>query len=282
MSDVSEKWSNITVDLFDKEGIRISAVKLDIDYKKIVNIFKERIEMGVRNFFEALKLTFKNHPLNDTEKVHIFLAGNSCKSPIVKYCFNKYIENCSSEIIKYSGNSKDYFYLYPPLGTEEARTVLTEKNLWNDELSGLYAPTCKTGVALGLLEGRKGGAIKVISELKASDEAKFRYYIGKNRKNKFLVVFSRDDEYEKWKNIGIPADDEEFELYYTTLPEVTTNDMKILGISKKRCLLSDTNEDADIYIRAISPTQIEYCAAIESELIEGRFVSEPQIVDLSD
>lgn len=282
VSDVSEKWSNITVDLFDKEGIRISAVKLDIDYKKIVNIFKERIEMGVRNFFEALKLTFKNHPLNDTEKVHIFLAGNSCKSPIVKYCFNKYIENCSSEIIKYSGNSKDYFYLYPPLGTEEARTVLTEKNLWNDELSGLYAPTCKTGVALGLLEGRKGGAIKVISELKASDEAKFRYYIGKNRKNKFLVVFSRDDEYEKWKNIGIPADDEEFELYYTTLPEVTTNDMKILGISKKRCLLSDTNEDADIYIRAISPTQIEYCAAIESELIEGRFVSEPQIVDLSD
>ncbi|MGN0600742.1 MAG: hypothetical protein ACI4JK_12730 [Oscillospiraceae bacterium] len=270
----------IKLDLFDKEGMRVSGIELDIAACDIVKIFEERIEKGVCNFFEALKLTFKTHSLNDSEKIHIFLAGNSCKSPIVKHCFNKYIEKYSNEIVKRKGNSKQYFLLYPPLGTNEAKDLLIEKHIWNDELEGLYAPTGKTGVALGLLEGRKGGTIKVISEVKATDEAKFRFYIGTNSKKKFMVVLSRDDEYNKWVDIDIPADDE-FELYYTTLPEATTNNMSIVSASKKRCKLTNTNEEADIFIRAIAPTQIEFCSAVPKEIESGKYVSEPKVVDLS-
>lgn len=269
--------SELKVDLFDKEGTRIQGVVLDISNCDLVKLFEDRIEKGVQNFFEALKLTFKHHSLNDAEKIHIFLAGNSCKSPIVKYCFEKYITKYSKEI----GNSGDYFVLYPPLGTAEAKDLLTEKGIWTDELEGLYAPTGKTGVALGLLEGRKSGTIKVISEIKATDEAKFRYYIGINQKKKFVVVLSRDDEYNKWVDIDISADEEEFELYFTTMPEATTNNMSIASASRKRCVLTNTNEDADIFVRAISPTEIEYCAALPSEIGKENFISKPKVLDLA-
>lgn len=268
----------ISVDLFDTAGNRIQAVKLDVSDVDIVGIFEDRIEKGVKNFFEALKLTFKHHVHSDSEQIHIFLAGNSCKSPIVKHCFDEYITIITDEIGR--TNECQYFILYPPLGTAEAIELQSAKGIQVSE-DDLYAPTGKTGVALGLLEGRKGGPIKVVSEIKATDEAKFKYYVGINEKSKFIVVMNRDIEYNKWVNIDIPADEDEFEIYYTTLPEATTNSMKIIDAKKKRCLLSATDEAADIYIRAITPTCIEYCAACKSDIDREVYVSVPQTIDLS-
>ena len=269
----------ISVDLFDKTGKSVKNVQLNFDKEKIVGLFERRIEKGVFNFFEALKFTMRTHSNKDIDKINIFLAGNSCRSPIVNSCFEKYIEKHLSEFGGEEG-VKDFFAIYPPLGTSEAHVIQMEKGISVDA-DDLYAPTGKTGVALGLLEGRRGGPVKVISEIKADDETKFKYYIGLNIKNKFTVVMNRETEYNEWVNINLPADEDIFELYFTNLPEAATNKMMIEGISKKRCRLSCTDEKADIFIRAVSPTVIEYCAAYPDKTDFEEYVSKPVRAELS-
>lgn len=77
--------------------------------------------------------------------------------------------------------------MFPPLGTKEARAIQKERGI--DDSSELESPTGKTGVAWGLIEGRKGGRIEIKEEITSDTEAKFAYYLGisvrKNLKLKF-------------------------------------------------------------------------------------------------
>ncbi len=277
----------ITVDLFDKNGDRKPGVQLFIEnpqlgiHVDLIDILEKRIDRGVSNFFEAMKLTFIKNDTRQAEKYYIFLAGNSSKSPILKNAFKKHIEEINSDIGKRENDTVTCFELFPPLGTEEAMAIQAQRGIQADQ-NDLFAPTGKTGVALGLLEGRPGGNIKVISETSASDEIKFKYYIGKNKRNKFKVILGRNCSYGAWIDLEISADLPEFEIYYSTLPEVTTNDASISDISKKMCRLSDTNDDGEIFIRAVSPSIIEFCASYSIEGAQnGDYISEPKAVDLS-
>lgn len=277
----------ITVDLFDKNGDRKPGVQLSIEnpqlgiHVDLIDILEKRIDRGVSNFFEAMKLTFTNNDTRQAEKYYIFLAGNSSKSPILKNAFKKHIEEINSDIGKRENDTVTCFELFPPLGTEEAMAIQAQRGIQADP-NNLFAPTGKTGVALGLLEGRPGGTIKVISETKASDEIKFKYYIGKNKRNKFKVILGRNCSYGTWIDLEISADLPEFEIYYSTLPEVTTNDTAISDIAKKMCRLSDTDDNGEIFIRAISPSTIEFCASYTIENAQnGEYISEPKAVDLS-
>ena len=276
----------VTVDLYDKNGERHPGMQLYIEnpdeniHVDLYKILEDRIDRGVANFFEALKLTFKGETSLGAEKIHIFLAGNSSKSPLVKKCFEGHILKIVSEIND-CGNPVDYFEVYPPLGTQQAYQIQKQKGI-EPSVDDFFAPTGKTGVALGLIEGRNGGPVKVISEISANDEIKFSYYIGRQRKKKFKVVIDREVNYNKWIDFGIPSDETDFELYYSTLPEVSTNDVDILGISKKLCRLENTDPAGIIFVRAISPDRIEYCAALsEEETVKGNYISNPVELDLS-
>lgn len=276
----------ISVDLYDKNGRRQPGQKLYIEkpdeniHVDLYKILEDRIDRGVVNFFEALKLTFKGESSLGAEKIHIFLAGNSSRSPLVKKCFDRHIEKIVSEINK-QGKAEDFFELYPPLGTEEAYGVQMYRGIKPDP-EDLFAPTGKTGVALGLIEGRAGGPVKVISEISSSDEIKFKYYVGRQRKKKFKVVVDRESMYNTWTDFGIPSDEADFELYYSTLPEVSTNDADISGIAKKHCRLTNTDSDGTVYIRPVSPDEIEICAAMsDADATNGKYISEPEKISLS-
>lgn len=250
----------VTVSLFDKDGNRKSDQKLYIENPKenihvnLVEILEKRIERGVSNFFTSIAKAFRNEAAvkSEVNEIQIFLAGNSSKSPILSKLFQAYIQN--------EEGGKEYYHLFPPLGTKEAFAIQRERGIAVHE-EDITAPTGKTGVAYGLIAGREGGKIKVISEIKADAQAKFRYNIGVEKRGKFKMVLDRTlVDYGQWVLLT-DAGVEDFEIYYTSQPNAAKMAISETGIYKKRCRLPYVDEDADVYIRCVedSPEELEYC-----------------------
>lgn len=253
----------ISVQLYDVSGKTLPGCSLTVDCEKLEQMISDRIHDGINRFFHALKTTFKsNNRLKSINTVNIFLAGNSCLSPIVTELFEKEIEDHTSDI----DSSKTFFNLYPPLGCDEAFEILGR-----DNHSDIMLPTGKTGVAFGLIDSRPGGRIKVISgDTTEPGETKFRYYIGISRRDKFYPLIEPCEEYGKWHKF-LPAD-EYMEIYFTTLPDASTNKLDISETDVRRLRLPVTDENAYVYICASGPHEITYTAALESDIGSGNYL----------
>ena len=269
----------IRIALFTKDGKREANFELDINTEILETILRNRIEKGVKNFFESLKLAFARESIKDVKNVLIFLAGNSSKSLIVKELFEKYIKEETEDIRKYNNIEDDeYFKIYPPLGTEEAYKIQEELGIkvCRDDIT---KPTGKTGVAFGLIDCLPGSNIKVISEKNIEEEIKFKYYVGHNKKRKFFVDINRDIDYNKWI-LFTDASCEDFQIYYTTEPQASSNNLPITEVKKKKCRIEVTDELANIYIRLIGPSEIEYVVAREEEIKNDKYITNPQKIIL--
>ena len=294
----------IKVSLFDKSGKRKEMFELEINSEELEKLLKNRIEKGVKNFFEALKLTFNFKETEGLKNIIILLAGNSSKSPIVRELFNKYIgieaeqireynkENgeCTEEVI-WNMPENEYFKIYPPLGSKltsssgmygyglDLITGSKQSNKLQD--IDITKPTGKTGVAFGLIECRKGGRIKVVSKNNdANNEIKFKYYIGHDEFGKFCVDISREVKYNEWQ-LFIDASEDEFEFYYTNLPEATTNNLSIDGLKRKNIILPIEDEEANVYMRAVSPSCIEYVVSKEEDIKNEKYMTDIEKIELS-
>lgn len=191
--------------------------------------------------------------------------------------FIKEIADKTEKVLR-ERESATVFILYPPLGTEEADVIRQKKGLPISK--AITRPTGKTGVAYGLLECRKSSRIKVEDETKDTDEIKFNFYTGYNNFGKFEVVTDRDIPYGKWIEF-IDASEPDFELYFTDLPEAAGSQMSIQGVSKKICRIDETMDEAMVYIRAVEPSVLEYCAALnEEELQKQEYLSAPKRIIL--
>lgn len=254
----------VKVSLFDNNGemqaeqtlyIKKDDVDINVD---LLGILEKRIERGVKSFFDSVMLLFDSKTVEKRDdELQIFLAGNSSKSPILKKLFNKYIQQ---EDEKINGGKKGitHFQLFPPLGTAEAIEIQKARDV--EINTDITAPTGKTGVAYGLIQGREGGPIRVISQIKADSQSKFMFNIGKARKGKFSVVLNRNEAvYGEWVRFGV-ASSEDFEIYYTSLPGAVKTPVTDSGIHKIRCRLPVVDSDADIYIRTVeeAPEKLEY------------------------
>ncbi len=269
----------IKVNLFDKAGRAKINFELTLQLEDLQRIIKLRIEKGIRNFFEALRRSFKQEKTSDTEKIHIFLAGNSSKSQIVTELFSQYIAGEIKDIADNEKMTRAYFEVFPPLGTEDARRKQKEKGVRGID-TRMIKPTGKTGVAFGLLKSRKGGKIKVIDRNIQEDEVKFKYFIGESKKEYFKVVIDRGDDYQKWYDF-ISADEEDFEIYYTDLPEATTQQMKIQDTKRKKCKITVLDEQATVFLRMVNPTKIEYVVATTEGIEQGEYLSEIKELELN-
>ena len=170
------------------------------------------------------------------------------------------------------------FALYPPLGTEEADNIRRQKGIAVSD--AVSRPTGKTGVAYGLLECRIGSRIKVESNIEDTSEIRFNFYTGFNNCGKFEVITDRDIAYHEWVEF-IDAGDPDFELYYTDLPEAESNQMPVSSVKRKLCRIDETMEDASVYIRAVEPSVLEFCATFgEEELKNQEYLSAPKKIIL--
>ena len=258
--EISEEYfkEEIDIDLYDNDGNFIQQILLKVEEEKLLNILRERIKKGVDSFFEALREAFfhTSKEINlDVDKIHILLAGNSSKSPIVKELFEEKIEEMKKEM----GNSYNgEFILYPPL----------------DNDGDFEKPNGKTGVAFGLIATRPGGRIKFIDRNSKKDDIKFKFYLGINRRKKFNVVVNREIEYNKWVEF-IDAGEEIFEIYYTSSSLASTNKMKINDNSIKRKILkiNKIDENLNIYIKVTSPNIFVYAVGDGKKFFDEKEVT---------
>ncbi|MBF1704949.1 MAG: hypothetical protein HXO79_08145, partial [Selenomonas sp.] len=264
-------------------------VRLHIDVKKLERTLENRIRRGVDNFFQAMAAAFKGR---DVRQVHIFLAGNSCKAPIVRKLFDEYIDRQIGAITpaaktageKTDGKKQEHtkstlqrkdapFILYLPLGMEHEEKEMGKKLL--DGFDRLR--TGKTGVAFGLLRCRKGGKdVKIINKnVDAHDELLFPYFLGSlNEHGCFHVDIDARVDYGVWTYFTY-ADEDEFELYYTQEPRALKGHMKAAEVRMVRCMIDDSDvsddDDVGVYIRKKSPNTIEYTVAAEKALMAKNY-----------
>lgn len=269
----------IRADLFDKAGQAKLNVELLIDQDEMEQLIEKRIEKGIKNFFESLRRAFARSEPSEMNKVNILLAGNSSKSPVVMNLFNKMIEKEGLNSQNWGEVSDHFFEVFPPLGTEAAYLKQEERNRVVNR-NNLTAPTGKTGVAFGLVQSRKGGSIKVIDRNIIDDKSKFKYFLGKGKKGKFKSVIDQEEKYNIW-HLFIDASEEDFEVYYTSLPEASTNQLDIKQAQRKKFRIEHVDDSAFVYIRTVSPTVIEYVVAYEDSIINEVYLSEITKVELS-
>jgi len=257
---------DIKLTLHDNTGKVITDIEIEVDEEKLKNILTKRIERGVDNFFEAMREAFYHHSdeLNlDTEEINIFLAGNSSKSPIVKEIFDKKIAEFRQKIEE--KGAKGDIKIFPPLTNDD----------------NIEEPNGKTGVAFGLIETREGGTILVIDRNKReNNEIKFKYYLGKNRRKKFNVVLDREVPFGEWRKFSNTSKGV-IEVYFTSQPSATTNQMSISETKRKRIKVS-SNSELNLYIRFKTPTIFEYVVADEEGISEEIYQTEIKEMELKD
>lgn len=271
--------------LFDKEGKDNPNETLYFSKQKLESIIETKIREGVNNFFSALLLSYQNEKVKKPTTVNILLAGNSCKSPVVKRVFEEAIADQERQVKEKYNIKEDIgslFEIFPPLGTEEAYEKMESRGIIPSR-NDFEKPTGKTGVAFGLIQCRAGGTIERITNIGINDEIPFQYFIGWRSKKKF-VLFKDDSkltkyrgkpDYHEWYKF-IEADDSVFDLYYTTLPECVNGDLVVDGnaaVKRLRCEIDVVNEDAFVYIRAVDPHTLEYVVAKDDNVDSSKLGS---------
>lgn len=280
-----------TVRLFpiDKQDMHGIDISLKINIESLKELLKEHIAIGVKNFINQMFAVFNKKKLK-SYPIHIFLAGNSCKSSILQEIFIHTLVDSVKDFINTHKDESDVenldlYKLYPPLGTNFAfnkieklfneddlvilRRILVDTSSLNviDNNTPLnQIRTGKTGVVFGLLRSRKGGKdVRINNEnLTDIDEIKFPFYLGVEGDSRmFKTVISIDVPYNTWAPFDW-ADEKRFELYYTvdnralydnTLP-ISETSLKVCKIDK-----ADINEDHKIFIRKVGINLIEYVVA---------------------
>lgn len=258
----------ISLSLTDMDAKMHATFELNVDENELNKILHDRIERGVINFFDALRLAFSNSKisLQDIDSIKIFLAGNSSQSHFVKDIFDKQIALQLEEMGR-SENETSLFELFPPLGADK-----------ND----VEKPTGKTGVAFGLIESRPGGRIKVIDNNLLQDDIRFKFYLGENRKGKFKAILDREMPYQQWVEY-IDASELDFEFFYTDQPNASSGKMAINDITIKKTMieLDITDDEAMVYLRVVSPSKIEYVVAHQDDIGQEQYLNQIKSIELS-
>jgi len=245
----------IKINLFNAGGVSENGIELNVNEEELKNLIKDKIEKGIKNFFIKLEDAFKDE---DVKKVHIFLAGNSCRHSFVNEIFERYVAEMKDKM---------------ELLIYDLKAIKESDN--DSKITG------KTGVAYGLIYSRKGGRIKVTNrdeKENIANEINFKFYLGNSKKDKFNPIITPSSSYGKFEYLGILTSDI-FEIYYTSSPEAQTGEMAI-GKDDPKIKRISLNEDYDedekyrIYIKAVTPDKISYAIVKKEEDIETKEIIE--------
>ncbi|MDQ7074286.1 MAG: hypothetical protein Q9O24_03855 [Gammaproteobacteria bacterium] len=133
-------------------------------------------------------------------------------------------------------------------------------------------------MAYGLIETRPGGDVLVIDH-NVKEEIAFKYYLGRSRKKKFKLIVDRHSPYHQWIQF-IDASQTDFEIYYSSVSAVSTNKIPIgdNSIQRLRLSIEQAHSSAHVYLRPISPSEIEYVVADQNGIESQAYLSDIQTV----
>ena len=258
--------------LINRHGQRVDC-EIQIPQTKLIEWLQERIREGLKNFFTALKVSFEQQHDVLPQVVHILLAGNASRSRIVLGLLGR-LENDDSKI------------LHELLLTDMADIFLEESPTFEIHLplqtdaDNPYAPTTKTGVALGLLRVSPGETLKVINHAQVNNtDSPFQYFVGTHRRNIFSATLKRGDIYEEWQEIGAIRGGI-FPLLYTTQPQALNGiERGTNGLIEQSIEFSGSDvQGKKVFAKITNPDTIELGLAINIENIDQ--LSHRRIVQL--
>ncbi|MCQ2650148.1 hypothetical protein JT079_01150 [Helicobacter pylori] len=257
------------VQLFDRNGVETEC-DLKVDCKELLNLLKDKINEGVANFFAGFSKVMAENIDDQCRAFHIFLGGNASKSVLVKQAF----ENAKEKELKAykQRTSKDdfTFILYEPLGTEESDKQildLTGKDAF-EAWGGYVKPTCKTGVAFGLLESRnKPNGIEMPS---IDSNPVFKYDLGVEKEGNFHIKISRDslkpNEYQIFQTKEEWGGFDGLEIRYSDKPIANTNTLSIHDTQRIFIALEE-HEEVEVKVCCVDSQSIKVGLFKDDQLI---------------
>lgn len=254
--------------LLDRNGVETEC-DLKVDCKELLSLLKDKINEGVANFFAGFSKVMAENIDDECRAFHIFLGGNASKSVLVKQAF----ENAKEEQLKdyKQKTSKDdfTFIIYEPLGTEKSDKQILE--LTGEDVSktpSYLKPTCKTGVAFGLLESRpKAGGIERPS---IDSNPVFKYDLGIEIEGKFHAKIHRDslkpNEYQIFQTKEEWGGFDELEIRYSDKALANTNTLNIHDTQRIFIALEE-HEEVDVKVCCVDSQSIKVGLFKDDQLI---------------
>lgn len=251
-----------TVDLFDRAGKKISA-DFVFPFEILSDYLTQRISLGMDKFIAALGQAFTPLPT----EIHVLLAGNASRSqwiarlwgldsPLLTELLNGDDDELSpirKKMVQRYGENAPVLHIHAPLPSDP-------ENPWQ--------PTAKTGVALGLLDLRPGGVIKVINHTRqqSKGEAGFAWNVGRMKQSLFHTGLTINAAYEQWYELG-PQRDGIFELLYTQSPLAQGGELCATDgeVKRLRLRLAVNQRGHRVFAMALAPDQIRLATAANAE-----------------
>ncbi|GAA8547458.1 hypothetical protein KYTH15_07170 [Helicobacter pylori] len=194
------------------------------------------------------------------------------KSVLVKQAFENAKEKQLKAYKQIASKDDFAFILYEPLGTEASDKQISDLTGRKDTLEawggGYVKPTCKTGVAFGLLESRnKAGGIEMPS---IDVNPVFKYDLGVEREGKFHAKISRDslktNEYQIFQTKEEWGGFDGLEIRYSDKPIANTNTLSIHDTELIFIALEE-HEEVDVKVCCVDSQSIKVGLFKDDQLI---------------
>lgn len=233
----SKKWIKVYPPLGSKQAIKIQKQELEPDIDKII----EDLSKDCKDASSGLDLEDE-----DVESEEYFTREIAEDEVLVIEVASTAEESVENEAIRQDDDSSEF--------DEDDTTT-------EDILEKISRPNGKTGVAFGLLDTR----VKIVQN--ESAESSFKYYLGQNRKKKFKCIIDKDkQEYGQWKRF-CSASVDAFDIWFTRTADAPSNKVPIneIGVYSETGFIDEPSEEKSVYIKLVSPTDIEYTVSELSE-----------------
>ncbi len=254
--------------LLDRNGVETEC-DLKVDCKELLNLLKDKINESVANFFAGFSKVMAENIDDQCRAFHIFLGGNASRSVLVKQAFENAKEKQLKDYKQKTSKDDFTFILYEPLGTEKSDKQILE--LTGEDVSNTPAylkPTCKTGVAFGLLESRdKAKGIEMPS---ISSNPVFKYDLGIEIEGKFHAKIHRDslkpNEYQIFQTKEEWGGFDELEIRYSDKALANTNTLNIQDTQMISIALEE-HEEVDVKVCCVDSQSIKVGLFKDDQLI---------------
>ncbi len=254
--------------LLDRNGVETEC-DLKVDCKELLKFLKDKIDDGVANFFAGFSKVMAENIDDQCRAFHIFLGGNASRSVLVKQAFENAKEKQLKDYQQKTSKDDFKFIIYEPLGTEASDKQILE--LTGEDVSNTPAylkPTCKTGVAFGLLESRdKPNGIEMPS---ISSNPVFKYDLGIEIEGKFHAKTHRDslkpNEYQIFQTKEEWGGFDGLEIRYSDKPLANTNTLNIQDTQLIFIALEEV-EEVDVKVCCVDSQSIKVRLFKDGQLI---------------
>ncbi|WP_121054107.1 hypothetical protein [Helicobacter pylori] len=254
--------------LFDRNGVEADC-DLKVDCKELLNLLKGKIEEGVANFFAGFSKVMAENIDDQCKAFHIFLGGNASRSALVKQAFENAKEKQLKDYNQKTSKDDFTFIIYEPLGTEKSDKQILE--LTGEDVSNTPAylkPTCKTGVAFGLLESRNKA--KGIEMPSIDSNPVFKYDLGIEIEGKFHAKIHRDslkpNEYQIFQTKEEWGGFDELEIRYSDNALANTNTLNIQDTQMISIALEE-HEEVEVKVCCVDSQSIKVGLFKDGQLI---------------